>query len=148
MSHSISYFFLIFIIASVCLIATEHPVYANDVTTNNFTDAASQLRDPFWPVGYMPEKTEPQPGIKTVVPKPKIASEDDWKQAEKKLIVSSILKSKNAAGEDLFHALINGKIVSPGDIVTTTLRDFTFYFKTTSISTDGVKFTPLKTEPK
>lgn len=96
-------------------------------------------RDPFWPVGYAPKDPEhADPGTGNAGP---VITEEDWRQAQKRMVTSSVFKSKDAAtGSDRFLALINGKVVTPGDTVTVKYRDFTFRFRVTNIASSGPQF--------
>jgi len=70
-----------------------------------------------------------------------VITEDDWRQAQKRLVTSSVFRAKDpATGTDRFLALINGKVVTPGETLVVKHRDFTFRFKAANISADGVQF--------
>lgn len=99
-------------------------------------------RDPFWPVGYTPPKPRSPDAPTVVVEEPEnIATEDDWQQAQKRLVTSSVFRTKDpVTGVDLVVALVSGKVVAPGEIMTVKHRDFTFRFKVSSIAADGPKF--------
>jgi hypothetical protein len=99
-------------------------------------------RDPFWPVGYTPPKPKSSDAPMMVVEEPEnIATEEDWKQAQKRLVASSVFRTKDpVTGADRVVALIDRKVVAPGEILTVKHRDFTFRFKVSSITSDGPQF--------
>lgn len=108
------------------------------------TPATSATRDPFWPVGYTPKEST-QPDAAPVMPGITI-TEDDWRQAQKRLVAASIFRSKSTAGVDRFLALINGQVVSAGDAVAVQHRGFTFRFKVTNITSAGPQFERVETK--
>jgi len=116
------------------LLARQTTAWADTATTGT----NSTPRDPFWPVGYSPAK--PSASGSSAMPE-HVITEDDWRQAQKRLVTSSVFRAKDpATGTDRFLALINGKVVTPGETLVVKHRDFTFRFKAANISADGVQF--------
>lgn len=110
---------------------------------NSLSDDAepsnSVPHDPFWPVGYIPSKPVP-PGV-TPEETGVVITEDDWQQAQKRLVTSSVFRTKDqVTGGDRFLALVNGRAVSPGETLVVKYRGFTFRFKVTNITSVGPQF--------
>ena len=106
------------------------------------TTSNTPPRDPFWPVGYVPLALAPPGAIPSAAAAPGATiTEDDWRLAQKRLITASIFRTKDpATGADRFLALINGKVVTLGEIVAVKHRDFTFRFKVANITAAGPQF--------
>jgi len=84
-------------------------------------------RDPFWPVGYIPErliaKEPPAEKVKSV---PVVGS---WSVAMKTIVINGVSSRSN----DDFFAVINGEIKSVGDTVTVKYGDAVYTWSVDSI---------------
>jgi hypothetical protein len=132
---------LIFAVLFAVAATAQQPAPA-DIPGSRAADAApsnTAPRDPFWPVGYTPPELA-APGSLPGTPGVSI-TEDDWHQAQKRLTTSSVFRTKDpATGADRFVALINGKVVGPGETIIVKHKDFTFRFKVTNITISGPQF--------
>ncbi len=92
----------------------------------------AELRDPFWPVGYLPPEQIPEQEQQVE----QVAVRDEQrKKALAKLRYGGTIKS----GGRVF-ATVNGAMVQKGDIVAVTVDGELFKFKVHGISMKGVKF--------
>ena len=132
---------LAFAVLTLTTASAQQPAPA-DIPGSRAADPAlsnSVPRDPFWPVGFTPSKSLPA-GVTPEAPGASI-TEDDWIQAQKRLLTTSVFRTKDpATGADRFLALINGKAVSPGETLVVKYRGFTFRFKVTNIISAGPQF--------
>jgi hypothetical protein len=125
---------LAFAVLTLTSASAQQTAPADDPAPSN-----SVPRDPFWPVGFTPAKPL-LPGVTPEVPGASI-TEDDWIQAQKRLLTTSVFRTKDpATGSDRFLALINGKATSPGETLVVKYRGFTFRFKVTNITPSGPQF--------
>jgi len=80
--------------------------------TDGMDDALNEKRDPFWPVGYVPDR------IKKAVEKKNGQAESpagsNWNEAMKKIVINGVSSRAN----NQFYAVINGQVKSVGDTVT------------------------------
>jgi hypothetical protein len=85
---------------------------APDGTDDAQKITSSMLRDPFWPVGYLPEtvKSVVEANKQQKVQQQKLAR--DWNRAMKKIAISGVSKSGTQ-----FYAVINNEIKSVGDTI-------------------------------
>jgi len=124
--------------------------------TDSTTTQAARLRDPFWPVGYVPSNPVPvkidlatgQPTYAPTAipdlppPPPKIPQ---WDQARRQLKIQGISRVglDKKTGRPTFFAVINGRVVEEGNIVEAVTPDFKYRWKVASIAEKNVKLTPL-----
>jgi len=121
---------------------------------------ARAVRDPFWPIGYVPvseRKVEsppkqeiahaPEPP-KPEPPKPEpTASEDDWGKARKALTISGFTRALNPdTHEDRTLVMINRQMLAEGDTVPFVYQGFRFKWRIASITDKDVKLEPLSAE--
>lgn len=93
--------------------------------------ADAELRDPFWPIGYM------SPSHRREGPEHVLGAASGEKQAKafSKLRCGGTIK----CGDKIF-ANVNGTIVEEGDIVAVTVGGELFRFRVCAIGMDGIKF--------
>lgn len=93
------------------------------------TPAAKQTvkRDPFWPVGYVPESERVKEPVKTS-DDPKV----DWASAEKALRINGI-----GSREDKTYALINGQVRMVGDDLKVQFKNVIYTWEVESINPPG-----------
>jgi len=110
------------------------------VATNN--NPYIGLRDPFWPIGYIPgaKKAPTNRAVKSTRP---VVSPPRWKEAARHLQIKGVMK----AGRDRFVAMINDQVVREGDKVSIVFGDKRYFWEVRSISSADVKFRPLKAVP-
>ncbi len=99
----------------------------NPAHTFDFSIGA-ELRDPFWPVGYLPEELAPAPAEV-------VATDEQMKRALAKLRYGGTIQSGGR-----FFATVNGAMVQEGDVVAVTVDGDLFKFRVHGISMKGVKF--------
>jgi len=87
-------------------------------------------RDPFWPVGFVPERIKEAMAKKESPDSVKPTIANDWNMAMKKLVINGV--SSRASNE--FYAVINGQVKSVGDSVSVTYGG-----KTYTWAVDGIK---------
>ena len=100
--------------------ATAAHVEAHAAEAAESAEAAEELRDPFWPVGYLPEPELPPDSVVTndvpvaradlPPPPPKIVA--DWPAARKLLNVTGYAERGGTKS-----SLINGQIYQRGDLI-------------------------------
>lgn len=111
-----------------------------------------RLRDPFWPVGYIPRKPEkPLPletsgddGVKGPEQKVEVRVAA-WDQARARLDlrgVSSLGRDKTT-GKPRFVAVMAGRLVEEGDTVSLSFEGQVYRWKVVSLSAAGVKMVKL-----
>lgn len=125
----------------------------------------TEVRDPFWPVGYVPKA---KPVAARLTPAPVIdASTGDlapvvapaapkgtaWEAARKQLHYQGISRfvekiPGRKTGKVKYQAFINGKLVEEGQVVEAVLDDFVYRFKVTSITSKSINFSRLDTRPR
>jgi hypothetical protein len=86
----------------------------SDGTDDAGNERAGYQRDPFWPVGFVPEEIK-----KAIIEKENPESlkptlSNDWNQAMKKLVINGV----SSRSDNEFFAVINGEVKSEGDTVT------------------------------
>ena len=105
------------IISVIGFAGTLNITEAQTAGTNGTNDAlehkAALKRDPFWPVGYVPQN------IKSVVPKvnPEQSNgpvDNSWNEAMKKVEINGV----SSRAKDAYCAVINGQVKRVGDTVT------------------------------
>lgn len=108
---------------------------------------ASELRDPFWPVGYTPPRKEPskvaptpdssepaQPAEPVVVERP-----PRWDDALRTVSIKGIM----SVGAGKYMAVVNDQVVNEEDTVSVTFEGRRYTWKIARITADGVKFQKL-----
>jgi hypothetical protein len=123
---------VITVVVTVGLVGASARAETNDVATERSIASAEQsnLRDPFWPIGYrLEEPLTVAPGkasTKSVVESGKA----DWSQAMKLILISGV--SSRAGNE--FFAVVNGQIKSVGDTVSVSMGGRIYTWKIYEIS--------------
>jgi hypothetical protein len=89
-------------------------------------------RDPFWPVGYVPENLK-----KAAVENDQIvtapAVNNNWNEAMKKVVINGV----SSRSDDEFFAVINGQVKSVGDTVTLNHEGTVYTWAVDSINPPG-----------
>lgn len=97
-------------------------------------DAKKELpgykRDPFWPVGFVPERIKEAMAKKESPDRLKPTIANDWNKAMKKLVINGV----SSRADNEFFAVINGQVKSVGDTVAITHEG-----KTYTWAVDGIK---------
>ena len=94
--------------------------------------ATSVKRDPFWPVGYVPESVKAAAEASSTGPVVKRTIANDWNTAMKKVSINGV-SSKNKE----FFAVINGRIKGVGDTVTVNHGGMVYTWSVESIKPPG-----------
>ena len=110
---------------------------------------APSRRDPFWPVGYVPRKVEkPKPAAAAANPKQVVVREPaipEWEEAGRRLDIRGIshIGREKGAQKERFMAVVNGKMVEPGDTVSVTLGSRVYRWRVQDIKPGGLSLTKL-----
>lgn len=116
---------------------------------------ASGLRDPFWPVGYAPKVIKKGPAVNKAgdpVPgsqQPEVAPEPvhvpQWDEARRKLDIRgiSLIGRDKDSGQPKYLAMVAGKLVEEGAVVTVAHDEHVYRWKVVGISANGVSFQKL-----
>jgi hypothetical protein len=85
--------------------------------------APAEKRDPFWPVGYRPEKvinettpTDTQPAAVD------LEGDENWSEAMSKVAINGI----SSRSDSEFYAVVNGRVKSIGDTVSVNLNGLVY----------------------
>lgn len=102
---------------------------------------STNLRDPFWPVGYQPpkprKKEDPKPvQTQATDPAPRVDTTPRWDEALKTVSIKGIM----SVGGGRYMAVINDQVVSENDTVSASYMGRSYSWKVTSINAQGVKF--------
>jgi hypothetical protein len=106
------------------------------------------LRDPFWPVGFIPRVSAPaQAGhhysnTNSMAPVVVVNEPPKWDEATKLLSVQGIMKT----GSRGYVAVVNGQVVSAGDVVHAVCSGRKYSWTIGSVNEKGVKFNHLDVE--
>jgi hypothetical protein len=138
---------------------SPNPADASAVESDTANDAGSApnslLRDPFWPVHYVPSNPSPtrvtmtDGGVITEPTDPDIPptppKEPQWEAARKQLKIQGISRVgiDKKTRKPTFFAVINGRVVEEGAVVETITPDFKYRWKVASIAEKNVKLNPL-----
>jgi hypothetical protein len=118
-------------------------------TTGDSLDGAKP-RDPFWPVGYVPKKvqkpTGKNPGKVSLTDQstPEPTRAPLWEEARKKVDIRgiSLIHEKNS-GDQKFFALVSGKLVETGNVVSVKYLGRLYRWRVVDISEEGVSLQKL-----
>jgi len=109
-----------------------------------------RLRDPFWPVGYVPKKIiKPQvvpttpDTVKTVIPDS--ARIPLWDEARKSLDIRgiSMIGRDKVTGRSRNLAMIGGRLVEAGDVISVSYENRLYRWKVVEIDRTGVELQKL-----
>lgn len=92
------------------------------------TPSVAVVRDPFWPVGYVPEWIK-NAGKKNQALEMEDTGSSDWSAAMKQVAIQGISQSGNE-----FYAVINGEVKSVGESVSVKYGNSTYSWAVESIS--------------
>ena len=112
--------------ATTALSQTENGSGTNDANSV----ATSVKRDPFWPVGYVPEKIV-QAKKKSTMKKTTV--KNDWAGAMKKVVINGV----SSKGKNDFYAVVNGELKSLGDTFSVDHNGTTYTWAVASIQPPG-----------
>ncbi|MEI6169095.1 MAG: hypothetical protein WCS52_18090 [bacterium] len=118
-------------------------------TTGDSLDGAKP-RDPFWPVGYAPKKVQKTTGKnpgKTSLTEPSAPESMRvplWEEARKKVDIRGIsLVHDKDSGAPKFLALVSGRVVETGNVVSVKYLGRLYRWRVVGISEEGVSFQKL-----
>lgn len=118
--------------------------------------SAGKRRDPFWPVNYRPRTEQPvrpppsvegQPDapvtVQPVPPPSDVTSAGvDWQAARRQLSVGGLVRYRpKGADADVYSAMINGRLVEPGDVVQVDYQGIRYRWRVRAIGPQGVSLT-------
>ncbi len=100
-------------------------------TNDAGTQQSAPKRDPFWPVGYMPEIIQRADPKKKEVVVPVIST--NWNEAMKKIVINGV----SSRADNEFFAVINGQVKSVGDTVSLNYEGTIYTWAVDSINPPG-----------
>lgn len=92
----------------------------------------TELRDPFWPAGYVPPQSV-APG-QTGRAHPLRISDLEWEEAEKQLVFKGVSRIPTHDGSSGMCALINGKLFRVGEAVVASRNGKTLQWRVVEVS--------------
>lgn len=113
----------------------------------------AQVRDPFWPVGYVPRKPVKPAQVDSSAAKlviPESARLPVWEEARKLLDIKgiSLIGRDRNSGQSKYLAMVTGKFVEEGDTVSVAFEGFVYRWKVTGISEEGVSLRKIDARPR
>jgi len=113
--------------------------------------SAWAVRDPFWPIGYLPasaketESTQSQAPKEPEPPKEKPITDADWNKARNALSINGTTRSfKPGTNETRVLVMINRQMFATGDTLAFVYEDIRFHWRIKSIADGDVKLEPLQ----
>jgi hypothetical protein len=113
----------------------------------------ARVRDPFWPVGYTPKVVSKSGESKTGESSAQAmaavllerARTPQWDEARRKLDIRgiSLIGRDKASGQPKFLAMVAGRLVEEGNVVSVTYEDRVYRWKIVGIGKGGVSFQKL-----
>lgn len=97
------------------------------------------VRDPFWPVGYIPPALIPED--EKVEEKPKI-EDSMWEAAQEKVVISGV----SDMGQAGFFAIVNGVMHQQDEVIAVEHEGKSFRWRIKSIDKNGVRLQPLEVD--
>ena len=121
--------------ASAIFIALPYQLQAQESGGINGAkqEKAAFKRDPFWPVGYVPESVKKAIAARDKPNSVRPTVANNWSTAMKKIAINGV--SSRANNE--FFAVINGQVKSVGDTVTVNLDGLVYTWAVESIKPPG-----------
>jgi hypothetical protein len=116
--------------------------------------SAFSERDPFWPIGYTPASSRPEPDEETPdpdAPETRELTDEELRrlaeqEAEK---IKEILDRKaTAVFGGKVHALINGNWVSQGDSLTVEVLGNSYRLQIITLTTENIELQPHRTRSR
>jgi hypothetical protein len=104
---------------------TKSPGGTNDASIQGTVEK----RDPFWPVGYVPERVKQAEVKKTVKP----TGLNDWNGAMKKVVINGV----SSRADNEFFAVINNEVKSVNDTISVSHGGITYTWAIASIKPPG-----------
>ncbi len=99
---------------------------------NACKEQASPKRDPFWPVGYLPEsirRAEAEKNQEVVAP----MVSNNWNEAMKKVVINGV----SSRADNEFFAVINGQVKTVGDAISLSHEGTIYTWAVDSINPPG-----------
>ena len=120
---------------------TVAPTFPSSATAAGMEQEPA-VRDPFWPIGYLPPSLKPL--VSTNTPPPAVVDQPlKWDEAVKALAIKGVLKS----GKGGYLAIINNQVMGPDDVISLIYQARRYSWKIESITPKGVKFERLEDKP-
>ncbi len=101
------------------------------------------VRDPFWPVGYVPQVIQAVAQQQEDVQAESEKTKELWDEAQEQLTIAGI-SDMGPAG---LFAVINGRMTQASQIVSIQYKGYVFEWRVTEITPRGVRFTPVGVNP-
>ncbi len=120
--------------------------------SNTVEERSVKLRDPFWPVGYIPStETNVVENVETQeeVSQPDLKSDEMkllWDEAQGEIKFSGL----SSAGDGHYYSIINNQMIEQGDTLSIKHKGYVFCWKVKMLDKNGVKLerTEYKFEEK
>ena len=122
---------------------------------------AAPLRDPFWPVGYVPRRPEKpaavvaargntSSAVPALVPAPPpapVVNPVDWDEARRHLEIRGIsrIARDKTSGRAAYFAVVGGRMVEEGDAVNVTWNGHVYRWRVTQIGPAGLQLVKMDT---
>ena len=117
---------------------------------------SAPLRDPFWPVGYVPRRpekpaaavaTRPNAGPAPVVVPVAVSNPVDWDEARRHLEIRGIsrIARDKTSGRAAYFAVINNKMVEEGEAVSVPWNGRVYRWRVTQIGPAGLQLVKIDT---
>ena len=91
---------------------------------------ASVKRDPFWPVGYVPEKLQNAASVERTSEQVKTSTNDNWNEAMQQVVINGV----SSRGDSESFAVINNQVMKINDSVSIKYRNATYTWAVESIT--------------
>ena len=119
--------------------AESQPAPATPALAHAEGAISSEMRDPFWPVGYRPRApgvaAKPGPTLLPEATPPSVPrSEPNWAKALARIQVRGIIAGRGGKS----FATVNDRLVEPGDEVSVTWDGFQYRWRIQSIEPKGI----------
>lgn len=112
------------------------------------------VRDPFWPVGYVPKvvavkKAVPETtGAVSPLPKTILTRLPQWDEAQKQLDIRgiSLIGRDKATNKPKYLAVVTGRLVEAGQVVSVTYEGMVYRWKVVGIDESGISFQKIEVQ--
>ena len=120
---------------ALCVAAIPSYLPAQDVggTDDAKKEVSAIKRDPFWPVGYVPESVKAALAAKANPQTVRPTVGNDWNKAMKNVVINGV----SSRADNEFFAVVNGQVKSVGDTVTVNYQGTVYTWAVEGIKPPG-----------
>lgn len=111
---------------------------------------ARKLRDPFLPVNYSRPVSDQgtdvamEPPVASTNTVSATGTAPDWALARKRLVVGAVSRYRRPGSDkDVYAALVNGRLVEAGDVVSVVMGGFRYQWRVRDIGPQGISFNEI-----